>query len=63
MFEVVWLVALMGPLFVFGIFPNLVVVKGLPESSGMGDDGLDGEVGAVRVVGILGGLESIRINS
>jgi hypothetical protein len=46
-FEVVWLVALMCPLFVFGIFPNLVVVKGLPESSGMGDDGLDGEVGAV----------------
>jgi hypothetical protein len=50
MLKVVWLVALMGSLFVFDILPNLVVVKGLPESSGMGDDGLDGEVSTVLLV-------------
>lgn len=50
MLEVVWLVALTGSLFVFDILPNLVVVKGLPESSGMGDDGLDGEVSTVLLV-------------
>jgi len=50
MLKVVWLVALMGSLFVFDILPNLVVVKGLQESSGMGDDGLDGEVSTVLLV-------------